>query len=126
MQEFQELISLVKGYNEEEVEKLKLATDNPKKPFAVILGGAKVSDKIGVIKNLINKCDYILIPRIVNYGILNQTCTNFLACYDIINNLFSVNILNYNIDYVNGDTELDGFIEIGKVLGFSNSFFFLK
>ena len=75
---------------------------------------------IGHVAYLRDKCDYILIPRIVNYGILNQTCTNFLACYDIINNLFSVNILNYNIDYVNGDTELDGFIEIGKVLGFSN------
>ena len=35
--------------------------NNPKRPYVVILGGAKVSDKIGVINNLINKADYILI-----------------------------------------------------------------
>ena len=33
----------------------------PDKPFIIILGGGKVSDKIGVIKNLINKADYLLI-----------------------------------------------------------------
>lgn len=33
----------------------------PDKPFIVILGGSKVSDKIGVIKNIIKKADYILI-----------------------------------------------------------------
>ena len=56
---------------EEEKEKLKLATDNPKKPFAVILGGAKVSDKIGVIKNLVDKCDYILIGGGMAYTFLS-------------------------------------------------------
>lgn len=55
---------------EEEIEKLKLATDNPKKPFAVILGGAKVSDKIGVIKNLVDSCDYILIGGGMAYTFL--------------------------------------------------------
>lgn len=35
--------------------------NNPEKPFTVILGGAKVEDKIGVIKNLSEKADYILI-----------------------------------------------------------------
>ncbi len=45
---------------EKELNTLSLL-DNPAKPFVVILGGAKVSDKIGVIKNLVTKANYILI-----------------------------------------------------------------
>lgn len=35
--------------------------DNPKRPYVVIMGGSKISDKIGIIKNLIRQADYILI-----------------------------------------------------------------
>lgn len=45
----------------EEIKKLTKLTDKPKKPYTIILGGAKVSDKIGVISNLINRANYILI-----------------------------------------------------------------
>jgi len=44
-----------------EVEILKRLTVNPDRPYGVVLGGAKVSDKIGVINNLIEKVDLIAI-----------------------------------------------------------------
>jgi len=44
-----------------EVEVLEKLTTNPTRPYGVILGGAKVSDKIGVISNLLNKVDLIAI-----------------------------------------------------------------
>ena len=46
---------------EKELEFMGNALNNPKRPFVAILGGSKVSDKIGVIENLLNKVDKILI-----------------------------------------------------------------
>jgi len=46
---------------EKELEFLGRATENPEHPFVAILGGAKISDKIGVITNLLTKCDRLLI-----------------------------------------------------------------
>lgn len=46
---------------EKEIQYLGQAVDDPKRPFVAILGGAKISDKIGVIKNLLVKADMILI-----------------------------------------------------------------
>ena len=46
---------------EKELRFLGGALDNPARPFAAILGGSKVSDKIGVIENLLNKVDFLLI-----------------------------------------------------------------
>jgi phosphoglycerate kinase len=46
---------------EKEIQFLDAAIEDPKRPFVAILGGAKVSDKIGVIKNLLNKADSVLI-----------------------------------------------------------------
>ncbi len=74
---------------------------------------------IGHVAYLKDKCDYILIPRIDNYGIDNQTCTNFLATYDIIHNLFPIQILSYNIDVAHKETEERAMIELGMRLGCS-------
>ena len=46
---------------EKELTMLSKITDNPEKPLAIIVGGAKVSDKITIMNNLITKADYILI-----------------------------------------------------------------
>lgn len=46
---------------EEEIKYLGQAIASPKKPFIAILGGAKISDKIGVIRNLLTKADQVLI-----------------------------------------------------------------
>ena len=46
---------------QKEIEFIGGALANPKRPLVAILGGAKVSDKIGVITNLLDKCDTIII-----------------------------------------------------------------
>ncbi len=58
------------------------ALENPKRPFIAILGGAKVSDKIGVINNLIEKVDTLIIGgamaytfhKAMGYDIANSRC----------------------------------------------------
>ncbi|NPV42693.1 MAG: phosphoglycerate kinase [Firmicutes bacterium] len=57
-----EFLPAVSGFlMKKELEYLGNALENPERPFVSILGGAKVSDKIGVIKNLLTKVDYLLI-----------------------------------------------------------------
>ncbi|MCX5702941.1 MAG: phosphoglycerate kinase [Candidatus Omnitrophica bacterium] len=55
---------------EKEIEYLGNAVQNPRHPFMVILGGAKVSDKLGVIENLLPKCDCIIIGGGMSYTFL--------------------------------------------------------
>lgn len=52
---------------EKEIRYLEESVNNPERPFVAILGGAKVSDKIGVIENLLNKVDTIIIGGGMTY-----------------------------------------------------------
>ncbi|WP_302893253.1 phosphoglycerate kinase [Actinomadura luzonensis] len=53
-----------------EVEVLKKLTEQPERPYVVVLGGAKVSDKLGVIANLLTKVDRLLIGGGMAYTFL--------------------------------------------------------
>ena len=67
---------------EKELEFLGNALENPKRPFVAILGGAKVSDKIGVIDSLLEKVDTLMIGggmaytffKAQGYGVGNSLC----------------------------------------------------
>ncbi len=52
---------------EKEIDFIGNAIENPKRPFVAILGGVKVSDKIGVIRNLLKKADRVLIGGGMSY-----------------------------------------------------------
>src|SRR5258707_9362780 len=56
------LLPAVAGFlMEKEIEYLGQAIENPQHPYIAILGGAKISDKIGVIENLLSKADRVLV-----------------------------------------------------------------
>ncbi|WP_332644811.1 phosphoglycerate kinase [Aeromicrobium sp.] len=55
------LPAAVGGLVEAEVKVLKRLTESPERPYTVVLGGSKVSDKLGVIDNLLDKADNLLI-----------------------------------------------------------------
>lgn len=58
-----------------EIQFLSKVTEAPERPFVAILGGAKISDKIGVIENLLNRVDKLLIGGAMAY--------TFLACKSV-------------------------------------------
>lgn len=61
---------------DKEIEYLGKTIQNPQKPFCVILGGAKVSDKIGVIENLLKKADSFVIGGGMAYTFLKAQGIN--------------------------------------------------
>lgn len=61
---------------EKELKEFEKVLTNPDRPLTVILGGAKVKDKIPVIKNLVNIADYILIGGGMSYTFLKASGIN--------------------------------------------------
>ena len=61
---------------EKEISIMGNALDNPKRPFVAVLGGAKVSDKIGVISNLLDKADTLVIGGGMAYTFLKAMGKN--------------------------------------------------
>ena len=60
---------------EKEIKELN-KLDNPKKPYTIILGGSKVSDKINLIQNLVKKADYLLIGGAMSFTFLKAAGFN--------------------------------------------------
>ena len=76
---------------------------------------------LGHVKSLIGKCDYILIPRISNFGLQRSMCTKFEALYDMTVNTFrstGQKFLSYNVDVKHRQDEEKAFLEMGIHLGF--------
>lgn len=80
---------------------------------------------MGHIQSLIGKCDYILIPRISNWGRNRNLCTRFEALYDLACNVFrntNQKFICYNVDISKKITEETAFLDMGMELGFSKKF----
>lgn len=79
---------------------------------------------LGHVDYLIDKCDYILVPRISDLGKQGTVCTKFKAIYDVVANTFreqDIKLLYYNIDLKSLDIESKAFVTMGKFLGHKKS-----
>ncbi len=74
---------------------------------------------MGHINYLLDKCDYILVPRLKCIKKKEKLCTNFSALYDIVNNVFDKKIIHYNIDVEHNEDELYAFTTMGLSLGYT-------
>lgn len=77
---------------------------------------------LGHVKSLIGKCDYILVPRISNWGRQRNMCTRFESMYDLVCGTFrnsGQKFLGYNVDVTHDLTEKDAFLSMGAELGFT-------
>ena len=80
---------------QKELDNLLPIINNPKKPFVVILGGAKIVDKIKTIENLVDKADHILIGGAMAYTFLKA------KGYDIGNSLIDEESLDFCKEMLN-------------------------
>ena len=79
---------------EKELSVMGKALDDPKRPFVAVLGGAKVSDKIGVINNLLEKADTVIIGGCMAYTFIKA------MGYEIGNSLLEADKLDYALEMI--------------------------
>lgn len=114
----------------EEINNLNKLLDNPKRPFTILLGGKKVSDKLPLIFNLIDKVDKILIGGAMSYTFLKAIGKNignsfsedkYLDESKNIYNKYKDKIIliedNYNQDNILKDINDMNNNDIGKDIG---------
>lgn len=69
---------------------------------------------LGHVEYLIDKCNYILIPRVSDYGRGEKVCVKFNALYDNVKNMYpTINILNYNIEKTKHHYQFFEFFKMG-------------
>lgn len=130
---------------ENEVNNLSIL-NNPEHPFVVILGGSKVSDKIGVIENLVTKADKIIIGGGMAYTFLNakgydigksildneniEFCKNILEKYSdkIVLPIDNVVVKEFSNDVPNRTIKINEFLsdDIGMDIGMESVQLFLS
>ena len=79
---------------EKELSIMGKALDDPKRPFVAILGGAKVSSKIGVINNLLEKADTIIIGGGMSYTFMKA------QGFEVGNSLLETDWLDYSLEMI--------------------------
>ena len=97
---------------QKEIEFLGNAINNPKRPFVAILGGAKVSDKINVINNLLDKVDKLIIGGGMAYTFLKA------QGYEVGNSLLEEDKLDYALEMINKakNKNIDLFLPVDTVV----------
>lgn len=76
---------------------------------------------LGHVNELVGACDYILIPRISNFGRNRNMCVRFEALYDLSCNVFrrtGQKFLAYNVNSLAGQDEAAAFLSLGQYLGY--------
>ena len=78
---------------------------------------------LGHVAALVGKCDYILVPRVSNFGRHRSMCTRFESTPDLVRNVFRNDrqkFLSYEVDEeMKKQNEEDAFLEMGRTLGCS-------
>ncbi len=100
---------------------LKIMTNGSRRAASEMCLAMKIY--MGHVESLIGKCDYILVPRILDFGLRRVMCVNFEALPDVVSNIFfesPIRVLSYNIDVSKKLDERRAMVEMAVSMGFSH------